>query len=475
MQQTLTSSPATKKPQVPPMQLRQGIAFGAIILTATFVLFLAPHETAFASATAVILLCIALWTTAWIPGWLTGMIFFVLCMAGHVAPARDVFAGFASSATWLMLSGLVIGASIQFTGLGDRLASQLAPRIGSSFSRAVLILTFSGMALAFAMPSAMGRILLLLPILQALAEHLGYQEHSKGYRGIILSGVFGTFLPAFTILPANIPNNVFAGSQETILGLTPTYGTYLLLNFPVLGFLKVLFVIAILLIFFREKPSRAISTHTADADRLTLQEMHLSVLLLIAIGLWATDSLHGVAPAWIGLTVATWCLYPGSGLLGKNPFSTIKLEALIYVAAIVSLGSIANHSGLGSWLANQTLSVLPLDPNAPGHSFGILSGLSTLVGLFVTLPGIPPVLTPLAPSLADATQWSPMTVAMTQVVGFSTVILPYQSPPLIMAMQSGGLSTKDVTRICVIVAGLTILVLWPLDYVWWTFLGVFTS
>lgn len=61
---------------------------------------------------------------------------------------------------------------------------------------------------------------------------------------------------------------------------------------------------------------------------------------------------------------------------------------------------------------------------------------------------------------------------MTQVIGFSTVLLPYQAPPLVVAIQSGGLPAKEVVRMCLITAAITIILLWPLDYLWWKALGV---
>ncbi len=454
-----------------PLRPRQALALVAILAVAVFMLVCEAHGRTMESAAAVILLCIGLWATGWLPGWLTGLVFFSLCMAAHVAPAADVFAGFASSATWLVLSGLIIGASIRHTGLGDRLAARLAPHIGQSFGRAIALVAASSAALAFAMPSSLGRVMLLLPILRALADRLGYPEESRGRRGIILAGVLGTFLPAFAVLPANIPNNVFVGTVEAVLGASPRYGAYLLLHFPVLGLLKLAVLIALLIRLFRDTPVRDAAAAPAPAAGLTPPERHLAAVLCLAIGLWATDGWHGISAAWIGMPVAVWCLFPGSGLLGKNPFAAMKLEPVFYVAGIVSLGVLADHSGLGARVANWAVSVLPLAPNAPAANFGILTGLSSLLGLVVTLPGVAPVLTPLIPSLSAATHWPPLAVAMTQVVGFSTVLLPYQAPPLVVAIQSGGVAARDVTRVCLLLAGLTIALLWPLDYLWWVALG----
>ena len=92
--------------------------------------------------------------------------------------------------------------------------------------------------------------------------------------------------------------------------------------------------------------------------------------------------------------------------------------------------------------------------------------------MLVTLPGVPAVMTPLAPQLADVTGWSPSAVVMSQVIGFSTVVFPYQSPPLIIGLLTSGVSIRQAMRITLPLAVVTILLLWPLDFIWWRWLGV---
>jgi len=470
------TAPQGKGPDSPGALLslrpRQAVSLAAIVVAGVFLLAeTAAGGSSLGKAAIVVVLAIGLWTTGWLPEWLTALVFFSLCMMGKVAPAADVFAGFSSSATWLVLAGAVIGLAIQHTGLGDRLASRLTPFIGRSFPKAVVAVSLFGLALTFAMPSAMGRVMLVLPILTALADQLGYPFGSKGRRGVILAGVFGTYLPAFAVLPANIPNTVFIGTVEAALGTPPNYGQYFLLHFPVLGLCKALILLPLLIRLYRDTPRLPEGDATRPATKASPGEIHLGIVLLIAVGLWATDGWHGIPAAWVGMLVAVWCLFPGSGLMGEKPFSALKFEPIVYVAGIVSMGVIADRSGLGRQVASWALSFLPLAPNAPGQTFGILSGLSTLVGLVVTLPGVPPVMTSLLPPLAGATHWPPLAVAMTQVLGFSTVILPYQAPPLVVAIQSGGLEARDVVRLCLITAAITVVALWPLDFLWWRLLG----
>lgn len=471
MSQTLTQRPDASGQSFVSLRPRQALCLGAIVLSAIALLAVPAGEAPLAKAAIVVSLSIGLWTTGWLPQWLTALLFFTLCMMGKVAGAGEVFAGFSSSATWLVLAGAVIGLAIDHTGLGDRLASRLAPVIGRSFPKAIVTVILFGLAMTFAMPSAMGRVMLILPIVSALAGHLGYPTGSRGRRGIILAGVFGTYLPAFAILPANIPNIVFVGTVEAALGTPPHYGHYFLLHFPVLGLLKAVILVPLLIRLYRDTPSPLSGETAVTTGKISPSEIHLTLLLVLAVGFWATDAWHGIPAAWIGMLVAVWCLFPGSGLTGKKPFSALQFEPIIYVAGIVSMGVIANHSGLGTTVATWALSFLPLTPDAPVRSFGILSGLSALIGLVVTLPGVPPVMTALLHPLAVASHLPPLAVAMTQVIGFSTVILPYQAPPLVVAIQSGGLEARDVTRLCLLTAAITIVVLWPLDALWWSLLG----
>jgi hypothetical protein len=93
------------------------------------------------------------------------------------------------------------------------------------------------------------------------------------------------------------------------------------------------------------------------------------------------------------------------------------------------------------------------------------------VGFLTTLPGVPAVLTPLARDLADASGLPLMSVLMLEVVAFGVLFLPYQSPPTMIAIQMTGTPMRHGTRLCLALAALTLLVLLPLDYLWWRWLG----
>ena len=63
------------------------------------------------------------------------------------------------------------------------------------------------------------------------------------------------------------------------------------------------------------------------------------------------------------------------------------------------------------------------------------------------------------------------TVLMMQVLGFSTMLLPYSSPPVVVALQIAGIRLGDAAKPTLIIAGLSFAVVAPIDFLWWRFLG----
>jgi hypothetical protein len=135
------------------------------------------------------------------------------------------------------------------------------------------------------------------------------------------------------------------------------------------------------------------------------------------------------------------------------------------------MAATVTRSGLGDLLGHALASVAPLDPAAPFRSFAALVGISTLLNFVVTSNGVPALFTPLAGTLAAACGFKLMTVLMLQVIGFSTTILPYQAAPIVVALQLGGVSAGPATRLSLLLAAITFLVLVPLDYLWFRALG----
>jgi hypothetical protein len=57
------------------------------------------------------------------------------------------------------------------------------------------------------------------------------------------------------------------------------------------------------------------------------------------------------------------------------------------------------------------------------------------------------------------------------VIGFSQPIFPYQVPPLLLGMQLAGVPIFEGFKLCFSLACGTLVLLIPMDYLWWKLLG----
>ncbi|GGB79800.1 citrate transporter [Marinobacterium zhoushanense] len=423
---------------------------------------------------AIVILTLGLLVTSVLPGYMTALLFFLAAILLEVGTPAEIFSGFYSAAFWLIVAGMVIGMAIKSTGLGDRVAALLGKHLEHSYAWLIGGLMLTCTLLGFLMPSSMGRAVMMIPIGIALAERCGFASGSKGRTGIALAVAFGCHMPTFAILPANIPNVVLIGAAETIYDLHFSYTHYLLLHFPVLGALKAVLIAWLIMRLFPDQPKVNSSTVTGDQcdpDQLRGQKK-LGIVLLITLGFWITDSLHGISPAWIGLAATCFLLLPRVGLVDSQRFSAgMDMTLLLFIAGVLGLGRLVASSGLGSVLAMQMEQWLPLEQGADFINFVSLSLMSVVAALGVTLPGVPAVLTPMAADLAAQTGWSVESVLMTQVLGFSTILFPYQSGPLLVSMQLAKEPLGHLLRVTIPLTLITLLVLMPLDYLWWLVVG----
>ncbi|MFD1353473.1 SLC13 family permease [Methylorubrum suomiense] len=423
-----------------------------------------------AATAALLVLCMGLWATGLVAEVVTALLFFAAAMLLKLAPAQTVFSGFASSAFWLVTSGMVVGLAMNRTGLGDRLARMLAARLPASYPGFVAGLVAFSFALAFIMPSNLGRIAVMVPVLIALCDAFGLTAGRPGRRGAILAFGIATPVLSAAILPANVPNLVMAGTAETLFGIHLAYLPYLFLHTPVLGLVKGAILVACTVVLF---PDRLDGTRPAPVSLppMSGEERRLAVVLALMLGLWLTDGWHGIAPAWIGLAAAVICLMPRIGMLPSTSFSDIPLRTCFYVAALFGLTAIVNETGLGARIGHALLAVAPLQPGADATNFATLVGLS--IGfLFVgTANGAPALYTALAGEFAGSSGLDLLSVLMVQVVGYSTLFLPYQAPPIVMTMDLAGLSLRDATKLTAASGLVSLIVAAPLAYLWFRLTG----
>ena len=429
-------------------------------------------------AAALSVFALGLFAGGLFPEHVTAVLYFLIAMLFTVAPASVIFSGFHSAAFWLVFGGLVISVAVGETGLGARIAHAIAARLRPSYLTIIVGLAVMGLATTFLIPSGMGRIVVFVPLVMAVADRFGFVEGTRGRTGILITFSFCAIFPGFTILPANVPNVVLMGGIESQYGVYLSYAEYMLLHFPVLGFLKCVIIVMLVWLLYRETPRQHVVERQEDRSLLLPPtslgnaERRLAAIVGAALLLWIFDFLHHISPGWIALGAAFLCLMPGAGVLPPAAFATkINFTPMFTTAGILGIAGLVAHSGIGEYLGQAMLETADLSPGDQGKTLISLVAASVGVGLAATVVGIPAVMIPLAGGVSEATGMSLNVVLMTQAVAYSTVILPYQLPPLLVAAQVTGLGLAVTSRFCLLLAVITMVVLLPLDFLWWSMLG----
>ncbi|AME10143.1 carboxylate transporter [Gemella sp. oral taxon 928] len=416
-----------------------------------------------------ILISIFLLASNIVPAWYTGLLFFTSCIIGNLAPKEILLSGVISDASWLVISGIIIGSSVKYTKLDRVLARILLPICQGKYSKVLFGVMLLGVALLFLMPSAMSRIVLLLPILNALSEELGYKKLTKEWEGVLVMGILSTYIPAFYVLPSNVPNNVFIGIIQNLYATNISYSQYFLWYFPVLGIGKLIILYFIMLFFYKKcQDTKVINFNKMS---LTKQQKILSVLLFITMVMWITEYIHKIPTGWTGMLTSLVCMGSGIGLVDSQPLRKINFEPFFYVAGIVSLGNVAKYSGIANLAAEYMAKGIELSTKSKVEVAIFIIVLCIILSFIVTLVGVPAIVTPLIEKISEVSNVSKEFLYKTEVLGFSNIFFPFQAPPLMVALQSENLSKTKMTLYCSIVSILG-LALFPILALFWKILGV---
>jgi hypothetical protein len=201
-------------------------------------------------------------------------------------------------------------------------------------------------------------------------------------------------------------------------------------------------------------------------------ERVLALVLVVLLVLWLTDFAHHISPAWVALGGALFLLLPGVGVVNHETFSArVNMNSLLFVAGVLGVGALIEHSGLGRTLGGQLIAWLPLSPQDPFSSYMAIALATTVTAMVATMPGVPAVYTSLTEQVAMLSGFPVKSALMLQVLGFSTVIFAYQTAPLVVALQVAGIKVRECWKLIIVMAVITVAVLLPLNFFWWRFLG----
>lgn len=442
------------------------------------IIFLVPETESF---TPVIkgFLAISFWgvfcmATEIIPSTLAALMLPVFYILFKVATPAQAFAPWTSTVIWIAVGGIVIAGILMSSGLAKRIAYFAILKSGGSFSGTLIGLVVAGLIINPFVPSVMGKLAIMVPIAIGVCHALNLEPKSKGASAVMLAAFVGIASGRLGFLTGDggIPmmmNIVFDITNNPV-----SWGQYAYHNL----FISILFTfISVGIIIIMLRPEQAMEKKEVIMEKykelgaMKASEKKVAALLVITIILLVTDTIHKIDPAWVFMTIALVTFLPGINLMNDERLSKLNYKILFFISGCMSIGTVANASGAGRWLADLLFPLL-----------GGVSPLQTTITVWLFGVILNFILTPLA-ALASFT--GPITEVCVQaginplpaiyafLQGLDQYLLPYEFAGLLFVYSYGYISMKNLVKVVgprLVLSGVFIALV---AYPYWKLIGLY--
>ena len=413
------------------------------------------------------------WTLEPVPLEWSALFFLLALPASGLLSFAESFSPFADKTLWLVFAGMVLSQGLGEAGFGQRLAAGwLQPLVKRPFLL-LASLHLVGLVAAFLIPSGVVRVMLLVPLGLSLVDSLGGKDDRLLNATVILSLVSSTYYGGAGLLTGTVPNLVVAGQLERHTDQQLFWAQWIQWMFPVFGLLRTGLSLAVLWFLF----GRRLQLHPGNLSEpaplptSTRQPYRILAVLLLGVLLWATDFLHHIAPAYIALGLVLLLALPGWGPVPLAKARGVNFPFLFYIAALFTLGTAWEVSGLNRHLLNLTTAWVDLSGySAPQQLFFIVL-VNIPLNLSMDIAAVAGVITPAMLDLGRLHGLSEVSVALSVAMAGGLIFLPYQSAPFMVAYSFRRVAMGSLVLAMVCISLLSLLFLCPLNLLYWHWMG----
>ena len=303
-------------------------------------------------ASATVLMWIFRLANEFIPSLLAIIVIIIL----QIAPPKVALSGFNNDSFFMAMSIFGISYVLVSSGLTFRLVVNLLNLFPMSQYWHARTLLFTGIIMTPFLPSANGRIVLAVPILNDMIESLGYEKKGKAANLLASATYMGFTFFSTAFLSSKTIHFVIYGLFPTQIQEQFTWLYWFYASIPSFLFMLVLFMITLKVVFRENEPPRLsreiIAVQKEILGPMTQKEWAaLGGILLFGIGI-ATSGLHKIEMTWVGLIVLYVVLV--SGVLSKSDFqSHVDWTFLLYQAALIGLVKTISFTGIDGMLGEH--------------------------------------------------------------------------------------------------------------------------
>lgn len=411
----------------------------------------------------VLLAVVALFfVTEMIPLAMTAILAAVSCSALGLVPEKQIFLGLADSTVVLFGGMFVVGASMFYTGLAQRIGGAVVKLFGKSENS----LMFGIMVIAASMSAFLsntGSTACLIPVVMGICANAKISSSRELMPLAFAAGLGGTITLIGT--PPNILANVAlkaAGMGELQFGFFEY--AYIGIPITVAGIIYMMFIGK----YFLPKDELLEEVdieQEIEATSISVRKQAICGIIMIGvIGSMAT----GIVPLELAAVVgAVLCVLTGC-LTEKQAYNSIDWVTIFLFAGMIPVATAMNTSGAGRLIAEATVNMLGGHPS-PYLVTMVLFALAAMLTQFMSNTASKALLCPVGIALSTQMGASPKAVLMAILIASSCAFAsPVGTPPNTLVLGPGKYKFMDYIKcggglviVCMIVSIVVIPVVWP--------------
>ena len=428
-------------------------------------------------ALAIVTFMILYWIAEPIDSAITALIGCYLFWALEVAKIPVAFSGFTTNAPWFVFGCLLIGEAVTQTGVVKRFGYFIMLRVGTSYARILLGLIAVSLLLTFLIPSALVRVAMIAPVAVGLIGAYGLGKQSNVAKGLFLIVTYSS--PLFgKMLMSNPAANLTRGIVEEQTGVQIFWCQWLFAFLPVILIVTCAFWLVVRWLYPAEVSDlpcgkEYLKNALREMGPLNGTDKKTLLWVLLAMALWATDSIHHINPAIIALGIGLLLCLPKIGVLDEQAVKRVNFMTVLLPAAALSMGNVlvetnalqALTDNLAEWmkplLSHSLNSVIALYWSGFLYHL-VLSNDQSMVGTSL----------PVLVHIAQAQGYNPAVLGLIWTFAGGAHLFVYQSGALVVGYSYGFFSAKDLFRVALAVTvlkGLLLMVFVPL---YWPLIGL---
>ena len=356
---------------------------------------------------------------------------------------RTVFAPFASTSMILMISMMIVGSALFYTGLAQKIGNLLYKFTGGNERSQNLITVLSGTILS-AVCSGTATLVTLFPIITSLCITAKVSV-SKVYLPLTYGICFGSML---TVAASGMGTASSGLLEEAgFRGWTFIEPAYVGVPLAVVGILALmLFGTKLLPDNKNLEPVR--DDEDEDPAKLVKEspvKIWISGLVMVAVFVMMIISPKGLPLYMISSGGVVVLLLTGT-ISQKQMFNSISWSSVFLIAGMTTVANAVSRSGLGNTIANWILGLYG-DSKDPLVIIAVLLLVTALLTQFLSNNASILIMAPIGMALAEKLNIQPHAFVMATFVGcLSCFCTPMATPALAYVMEPGGYKYMDFLK-----------------------------